>query len=591
VITRVDVDILELDVLALDSKDRPVPDLKKEDFEVRIAGKVQPLEYFDPPSTRPATGGDLTAAPAPAPAVLAGTTTPAQPDQRPAPHLLVFVDLEDLPLGAVRDAIPAVSGALSRVPPPVRFSVASHFGRTSPSVWEEESRDRVTAALETMAEDAAEEARQVTSVSDGMNRGGNVYAAGARTYEAREQMERQLLDSLVSALEIYRSTRDGRPLAEAWRQIGLYVQAERLRVRELVAGLRRVCEDFARLDGRKVLVFVSRGFERYPGFNFLQAAQIAQQSTVRGGAPPAPGTTQTLPGMPGMGGGGITATLLTDYDDLVKWLGGTGITLHFLDPSRGTDLPTAAQGRSERYRPLSNERFNLQDSGANLASATGGLSSFQAGDLPRALATFLDASAGAYRLGVRMTDVDPRRTYKVDVRVLKSGIRALARSSYQPKLPGASAVAAVAEADRQRLRATADEKRPGAARLAGKTIDVAIEWRGKSHAPAVDGKNLYKLEVKIAVDDLKFLAEDDGLVASTRISVVADSAEGKGRETFTEDLFLAMTGKEYSAASGTQTSKTLTLVLAPGRWSLSVSVSDLLENRTGIARATVVAEP
>jgi hypothetical protein len=52
VVTKVDVDILELDVLALDGKDRPVPDLTKDDFEVRIAGKFQPLEFFDSPAPR-----------------------------------------------------------------------------------------------------------------------------------------------------------------------------------------------------------------------------------------------------------------------------------------------------------------------------------------------------------------------------------------------------------------------------------------------------------------------------------------------------------------------------------------------------------
>ncbi len=233
----------------------------------------------------------------------------------------------------------------------------------------------------------------------------------------------------------------------------------------------------------------------------------------------------------------------------------------------------------------------MQETGTNLAATTGGLARLQSGDVAGSLAVFLDASSGAYRLGIRMTDVDPRRSYKVEVRVKKSGVRVFSRSAYQPKVPGQRAEAAVAEADRQRLRASTDAKRPGAARLVGKPIDVSIDWKGKSPAPGVDGKNLYKLEVKIAVDDLKFLAEEDGLVASTRISVVADSAEGKGRESFSEDLFLAMTGKEYSAASGTQTSKILSLTLAPGKWSLSVSVADLLENRTGIARTTVVAEP
>lgn len=380
-------------------------------------------------------------------------------------------------------------------------------------------------------------------------------------------------------------------MAEAWQNIGRFVQAERTRVKELVEGLRKTCEEFALLDGRKTLIFVSRGFERYPGFNLLQAASVASQSTIRRGAPPDPRTAAALPGTPGAGAGGIQATQLLEYDDFARWLAGTGITLDFLDPSRATDLPTAEQGQGERYRSLSGERHLMQETGTNLAATTGGLARLQSGDVAGSLAVFLDASSGAYRLGVRMTDVDPRRSYKVDVRVKKSGVRVFSRSAYQPKVPGQRAEAAVAEADRQRLRANADAKKPGAARLAGKPIEVALEWRGKSPAPGVDGKNLYKLEVRIAVDDLKFLAEEDGLVASTRISVVADSAEGKGRESFSEDLFLAMTGKEYSAASGTQTGKTLTLALAPGKWNLSVSVADLLENRTGIARTTVVAEP
>lgn len=581
------MDILELDVLALDGKDRPVGDLAKDDFEVRIAGKPQPLEFFDPPSPR------LPAAPeAPAaPAVVAGTTALAQPDLRSPLHLLFFVDLEDLPVLAMKEAAPAIEAAVSHVPPPVRLSVASHFGRSSPLVWEEEGLDRVTAALDTMAVTAEEEARDQATVSDGTARGGALGGENPHSYEARQTYERRLLDDLVAALDLYQTTRDARPLADSWRQIGQYVQGERVRVRDLLDGLRKICEDFTSLEGRRVLVFVSRGFERSPGFNLLQAAQVAAQSFTRGGGPPDLRTSAALPGMPGSGAGGLAATPLPEYDDFAKWLAASGITLHFLDPSRATDLPTAEQGRGERYRPLGSERTNLEESGTNLASTTGGLSRLQPGDLGRSLSTFLDASAGAYRLGVRMTDVDPRRSYKVDVRVRRSGVRALARSAYRPKVPGMSAAAAVAAADRQRLRSGVDEKRLGAAQQIARPIAVVVAWKGKSPAPPVDGKNLYKLDVLIPYDDLKFLPEEDALVSSTRISVVADSAEGKGRESFSEDLFLSMTGKEFSAAAGTRAEKTLTLTLAPGRWSLSVSVTDLLETRTGIAHATVVAEP
>ena len=589
--TRVDVDILELDVLVLDGKDRPVPDLTKDDFEVRIAGTLQPIEFFDPPTPLRAPGAVSPAGPPPA-EVMAGTTTPARPAPGAAPHVLFFFDVEDLPESAIREAAPAVEKAVGLVPAPARFSVVSYFARPATLVWEDEVIDRVSAALESIVTSAIQEARDAAVSVRGGGAGSPAGVENPRSYEARVQVERQLLDGLVQAIDFYRTSRDPRALADSWRQIGQYLQGERSRVRDLIEGLQAVCRDFADLDGRRTLVLVSRGFERYPGFNLLNAAEAASRAAMTGNTFADPRTAAAVPGMPGSGASGLSAMPLSEYDDFEKWLAASGITLHFLDPSRATDLPTAEQGRGERNRPLSSERRNLEETGTNLATVTGGISRLQPGDLGPSLATIVNAtSSGAYRLGLRMTDVDPRRSYKVDVRVKRPGARALARTAYRPKAPASTAPAAVAGADRQRLRAGIDEKRPGTARQVARPIAVALAWKGKSAAPSIEGKNLYKLDVMIPYDDLRFLPEEDAMVASTRIDVVADSTEGKGRDTFTEDLFLTMTGPEYSAASGSQAVKTLTLTLPPGKWSLSVSVTDLLETHTGIARATVVAEP
>ena len=520
--------------------------------------------------------------------VVAGTTTPAGTAALTAPHLLFFIDVEQLPVGAIRESAPAIESAVTHLRAPVRLSVVSHYGRASTLVWEEEALERVTAALDSLAEEATMLARDSSVAIRGAGGSG---AGDPRSYEGRILVERQLLDALTSAVDTYRTTGDGRPLAEAWRQIGAYVQDERSRIRDLIQALRGVCEEFAGLDGPKTLVLVSRGIERYPGFNLLSAAQAAAAAAQTGSAMASPRSSAPIPGAPGSGVGALSATPLPDYDDFEKWLSSSGITLHFLDPSRGTDLATAEQGFSERFRNLSGERKSLQEAGTNLAAVTGGLARLQPGDLRPSLATFVDATTGAYRLGIRMTDVDPRRSYKVDVRVGRKGVRVLARSAYRPKLPATAAPAAVAGADRQRLRSGADERLPGAARRVAKPIGVEVAWKGKSASPPVGGKSLYKLDVLIPYDDLKFLPEEDTMVASTRITVVADSAEGKGHESFSEDLFLSMTGKEYSDAAGTRAVKTLTLVLLPGRWSLSVSVTDLLESRSGVARATVVAAP
>lgn len=586
--TRVDVDILELDVLVLDDGDRPVADLRKDDFSVRIGGQPQPIEFFDAPLFRRVPGVEA----GPGAEVVAGTTMPAASAPQTVPHLLFLIDVEQLPVGAIRESAPAIAASLAHLPRPVRLSVASHFGRASTLVWEEEVLERVTAALQSLAEEATALARDASvAVRQSQGVTGRGGGENPRSYEARVMAERQLLDALVAAVDNYKRTGDGRPLAEAWRQIGDYVQGERIRGRDLVQSLRSVCEEFALLDGPKTLVLVSRGFERYPGFNLLNAAQTASSAAMTGAPMAGPRSAASLPGMPGSGAGGLSATLLTEYDDFVKWISASGITLHFLDPSRATDLPTAEQGPSERYRPLSGERRNLQDAGNDLASATGGIARFQPGDLRVSLTTFFDASAGAYRLGVRMADVDPRKSYKVEVRVVRKGVRVLARAAYRPKLPATAAPATVLEAERQRLRSGADDRRPGAARRVARPIGLAVDWKGKSSALPAEGKSLYKLDVLIPYDDLKFLPEEDSMVASTRITVVAESAEGKGKESFSEDLFLSMTGKEYSEAAGTQASKTLTLMLLPGRWNLSVSATDLLESRSGVAHATIVAEP
>jgi hypothetical protein len=43
---QVEVRVMDLDVVVTDRDGRPVPDLKREDFTVRLAGKPVPIDYF-----------------------------------------------------------------------------------------------------------------------------------------------------------------------------------------------------------------------------------------------------------------------------------------------------------------------------------------------------------------------------------------------------------------------------------------------------------------------------------------------------------------------------------------------------------------
>jgi hypothetical protein len=588
----VDVDILELDVLVLDSKQKPVPGLTKDDFEVLIARAVQPIEGFEGPS---APGVSV-----PPAERIAGTTMPVQGDGRSTQHVLFFFDLEELPRESIRKAADVIPPLLVGVPPPVRFSVAAQYGRSSVLAWDEEVLDRATSQLESL------EATISTDLADSSALGGASRSSGfgrnepvenPRNYEKRQTVERRLVEGLINAMRT--GNRDA--VADAWRQIREYVDGERQRTLDLLEGMRGTCREFADLDGRKTLVFVSRGFERTPGQNFLARVDVAVKSAsiarASGGLPAA--FIDAKPNLPGAGvasSGGVAAMRLPQVDDFERWIAASGITLHFLDPYFGSDAPTAEASTADKFRDMPAERLNLQDSPSRFADVTGGLVRPAAGDMAGAVSTFLSVSSGAYRLAVRMTDVDPRKSYKVVVNVKKNGLKAYFRSAYQPKVPRAQqqtqAAAAAREADRGKLRSAADDRRPGAGRQVLKPIGVTLNWKGKSPTTtSASGQVFYKLDVSVPYDDLKFLPEEDSMVASTRIAVKADSADGKGNETFTDDFFLAMTGAEYAAATGQNGVKTLTLPLAPGRWDLTVTVTDLLESRSGIARTRVTAAP
>ncbi|HEY3170614.1 MAG TPA: hypothetical protein VGK08_06395, partial [Thermoanaerobaculia bacterium] len=43
---EVEVRVMDLDVVVTDRSGRPIPDLKREDFTVRLGGKTVPIDYF-----------------------------------------------------------------------------------------------------------------------------------------------------------------------------------------------------------------------------------------------------------------------------------------------------------------------------------------------------------------------------------------------------------------------------------------------------------------------------------------------------------------------------------------------------------------
>lgn len=592
-----EVAVLTLDVMAVDAKNRPVYGLVAGDFEVRVAGKVQTIDFFEPPrehAALPKEGRPDSEE------RIAGTTTPFD-SKATVRHVLVWVDLEQLSHRSIVDTASALHAALDHAPAG-RYGLVTHFGVPSARVWDADSVDAILAEADRMSLEIAEStsgsAVRTRTETLSRPRGGD----SPSQYEARKGYEKQLIDDMTSTQQ---GGGDTRLVSEA---ITDYLSAERRRVKASVDGLREVASRLAGLEGPRHLILMSEGFERIPGFDFLarlRAEQGARVRTASAAGPPAGITGRgrlleppPFPGAPGaaasLGGGSYAfdSSPLFELDDLTKWFASSGVIVHFLDPGGlGREQPSAADRYSFESKLRAEDLKNLHETALGIASDTGGLSRIATNDAGGTLAEFLDAASATYRIGVRLAGVDPKKTYSVRVATRKAGVNMLARSAFRAPGPAPQAASALAaDARRAGAEARAGERRPGAARAAKKPIALTLEWKGRATTASPDpAKPFWKLEVRIPHEDLRFETESDAFVASVRIAVEASAVEGPAHDSTADDWFLSYTGEEYKEVRDTAASRLVTLQLPPGRYDLSVSVNDVLGGTFGQATLRVDA--
>jgi hypothetical protein len=579
-----EVAVLTLDVVAVDGKNRPVFGLTQADFEVRVAGKIQTIDFFEPPRE-----GAARAALAPkegrpdSEERIAGTTTPLEAKGAAVRHVLVWVDLEQLPRRSILDTAAALHKAFDHAPAG-RYGIATHFGGTSARVWDADSVDAILVEADRMSAEVVE----------------NADADSQFQFEKRKLSENELIRDLIAA----ENAADQQGTQAAIQAISAHLAAERRRMKRAIEDLHETIERFSALEGPRHFFYVSEGFERVPGFNFLALLQAEESARVRSGssaggfsAPPPAGRGRpgsggfpAIPGAPGssrdLGAGrfAFDSMPLTEADDLARWLAASGVIVHFIDPgSLGRGLPSAEDKYAFNSALRQDEARNLQETPLRYAADTGGLSRVLTNDIGAALTDLLDATTATYRVGVRLVGMDPKKTYTVRVSARKAGVNMLARSAFRPAGRNAQVpVAVTAGARRSSLAAAVDEKRPGAARLAKKPLPVTLEWKGRSTLTSKDpAKPFWKLEVKVPHEALTFRPEEDAMLASVQIVVEAVSLDGPLRDSIADDWFLSYTGPEYREARDTTAVRAVTLQLPPGRWELNVSVHDALGDAFG----------
>ncbi len=581
---KVDVIVLSLDVMVTDGKGQPVLDLGAGEFEIKVGGKKQALEFFEPP-LKP--DGTFSAEPV----YLAGTTRPADGTSRVRNRVLFYIDVEELTRDAIRAAFDAIGEFLDARTGAWKISLAVHDGVAGMRLSDEESLERARDELEA-SKSAEMGENEVLAVASQVDRY-TPRSRETRRVESRRRVEASIVREIVEA-EAARPP-DPRRVAEARGVLLNYLAAERQRVKRATEELALTLQRFAEGGERRHVVLMSGGSERSPGTNLLTFLERARESSRTGFAR----TPSSIGPLRTEGEAAVQTGPLRELDELQEWLASSGVTFHFFDTSSSlATFASADIGLIENARDLSGERLSRLEAPDRIAAATGGLVGAPRGGagLPR----FMESSRPSYRIGVRLQNVDVDKPYKVVVTTRRPRTKARHQSLFVAQAPkGAEPVSEVAReitrAEKAAVEARRDERRPSEARRELPPLPVRLDWKGKLQKDERQpGKNRYRVDVVVPYADLKFVTQGEDLVGSLRISVsalaVGAAPASAAPQEFSVDEVPMFTGAEYSAAQSRDLVRQVRLTLPPGKYELTVAAYDALEDRHGTARLSVVAE-
>ena len=367
----VEVHVMDLDVVVTDSNRRPVPDLTRGDFSVRVDGKPVPIDYFARIEEGTIHAPDL--ASAPPERVLAEYRKGG--DAYVPRHFLIYVDVGHMSPGNRGRALEALRDLVTRFGP-------GDTGRIV--LFDRHSKDLTpwTASKE--------------SLLAGLSR----LESGVGM--SRLMTEQQTLRDIDSTFRI--SSRIS--LARN------YAEQERAEVRSMLNDMATQVTTLTALPGKKAFLYVSGGFETQPGFAMTQYA--------------AGRFTTTLAVFD-------VRNLSTELDLLVKRANASDVTFYTVD-ARGL-VPEGTSASNDdplASRPGVSfiAREDSQTGMKTLAHDTGGIALVNSNDFQRGLSRIYQDTSTYYSVGVNLSKLPATGYRDVRVDVSRPGMTVRARRGF-----------------------------------------------------------------------------------------------------------------------------------------------------------------
>ena len=534
-ITSVEVSVTSIDVVVTDAKGNRVRDLRREDFEVREDGKVQPLSNFlfvddtapAPPEEVPSPGEAPTR---PQPGVL----TPGV--SKPQARIAAFIDNLHLPPWNRNAVLGALDGFLRKaVGPNVEAMVVSY--------------DRALRVRGAFTRDAEVLSRVLNQISDEST-------PGAGRLSERNRLFKQI-DEAAAADARSRELL----FASATSAVQSFAERERYDVESTLKAVKLTISRLAGIDGRKILILVSEKLPQSPAAEVWEYLRNARRAA---------GLPDNDPNIPLLAGS--ESDQMHNFQELASAANAALVSLNTFDAAGlGFDSTLNAE-RAGSFAPVGMGRATVQQDAMLqlLADETGGVSALQRNDFSAVLSEMEQDWKIYYSLGYPTPPKKEGKPRKIAVAVKVPGLKARARNAVLER----KADERLAEQVTSGLFFPSFQNPLEARVLRGRLL--------KTKDPKVF---VLQLEIRVPYAKLTLVPERGKLRGGVLFSAAAKSADG--RQTPVKSQRLAVEVSEADVASGKASEFiwTTTFEVRLGLQTFSLALTD------EISRVTTLVQP
>ena len=370
---EVEVRVMDIDVVVTGRDGRPITDLKREDFTIRIDGKPVPIDYFARVDEGTIHAPDLASA---SPEQVLAAYRSGEEAYVPR-HFLMYVDVGHLAPNGRKRGLEALRDLVTRMGPNDRGRVVLFDRRPKELTEWTSSKEALFAALEKVEKSGVGMSRLLT--------------------------ERQTLREIDATGR--RSTREF--------LVRQYAEQERAEIRGLLQDLDAEISTLAPLGGKKAFLFVSGGFDFQPGYAMANYA-LGQASVL------------SLD----------NRNVSQELDAIARRANASEVTFYTVD-ARGLEAEGLSASNDDPLLSRPGVSFvarqDSQHGLSYLAQETGGLALLNSNDLQGGLARIYRDTSAYYSIGVTVSKLPATAYEDVRVEVTRPGVTVRARRGYAPR--------------------------------------------------------------------------------------------------------------------------------------------------------------